>query len=127
MLRAGVTLTFAGCAAQHVLLRILRLAVILSEAKDLVFDLRGMRLLQYSLKPGDDKKTEVARFQSALAGAIEAVARSARADPVYSQLYQYSTRMAGQVIGIIRDLLKVMCSLTESGRNRAAGSGRPRE
>jgi hypothetical protein len=73
----------------------------------LPFDLRGMRLLQYSLKLGDDKMTEAARFKSALAGAIEAVARSVRADPVYSQLYQYSTRMAGQVVGMIGDLLKV--------------------
>jgi hypothetical protein len=73
----------------------------------LPFDLRGMRLLQYSLQPGENKKLETAKFQSTLAGAIEAVARAVRADPVYSQLYQYSTRMAGQVTGMIGDLLKM--------------------
>ena len=66
-----------------------------------------MRLLQYSLKPGEDKKVEATKFQSAIAGAIEAVARAVRCDPVYSQLYQCSTRMTGQVAGMIGDLLKM--------------------
>ncbi|GKT13264.1 hypothetical protein AVHY2522_00420 [Acidovorax sp. SUPP2522] len=73
----------------------------------LPFDLRGMRLLQYRLGPGEDKKAEAAKFQSALAGAIEAVARVVRSDHVYSLLYQHSTRMAGQVTGMIGDLLKI--------------------
>lgn len=77
------------------------------QIESLPFDLRGMRLLQYRLGPGDDRKAEVVKFQSALAGAIEAVARTVRSDPVYSLLYQHSTRMAGQVTGMIGDLLRI--------------------
>lgn len=77
------------------------------QIESLPFDLRGMRLLQYRLQPGGDKNAEAAKFQSALAGAIQAVARAVRSDPVYSQLYEYSTRMAGQVTGLIGDLLKM--------------------
>lgn len=75
--------------------------------ESLPFDLRGMRLLQYRLGPSDDKKVEAAKFQSALAGAIKAVASAARSEPVSSLLYQHSTRMVGQVTRMIGGLLKI--------------------
>ncbi|MCZ8393590.1 hypothetical protein [Achromobacter xylosoxidans] len=77
------------------------------QIESLPFDLRGMRLLQYRLGPNDDKKAEAAKLQSALAGAIKAVASAVRADPVSSLLHQHSTSMVRQVNGMVGDLLKI--------------------
>lgn len=74
----------------------------------LPFDLRGLRMLPYTVSP-EDKTKAAARdqLQQGLLGAISSIAQTVRSDPVYEMLHRYTMQITGQAEGALRELIKI--------------------
>lgn len=74
--------------------------------EELPFDLRGLRLLTYCARPEDDDRATVRKLLvSAFRGAVEAIGRVKRNDPILELAYPRTQQIAGRAEGMLAGLI----------------------
>ncbi len=74
--------------------------------EQLPFDLRGLRTLTYTAKPGDAPASERAKLIRSFEAAITSIASVVRGDPVLAMIHPKTLNVAGQSEGMLRELIK---------------------